>query len=1098
MTLKQSILSLPFVGRKEQLDQIVEFHQSISELDKAGVLWISGEAGIGKSRLLEESLTHLGSSKTIILHNRIYPGSSSSISELLSQTIKANLQVNRLLTTPVKSELNSVLLAIRRLARLQPVILIFDDLHLLEEEEARKLSQLIHGLAEDPITILCAARPDESSAYGELIPFLVDTILLRPLNVSDVEVLLQQFDVPVQNSITPNQLHEITHGIPLLIRSVAPDIVKWKDSELSSGNSIKRTLALIQSKSQTSIQAITTAMVADLREEDLETARALATLGEVFGESAAEVVVDQSVQLITQLSEKGILAQPLEVVSELRGSVATERIWKFTHTLLHEHLLLNQPQSSELAERLYDILKLEDVALYTITPFVYLANHRFATDEEEKVESLVAQLIEFCRVLYKKGHRQLSLTLLDQTEQLYERGRAFLSEEARMDIQEIRVYLLFLYPFSTEFRSAVETYLQLTENPSSVAVAIHRVTALCQDIPIHASSFPESLTNRLSVIEKLVQDFPDLLLMPQMIGQMIYMVSQIGVNYSSRVVKQFRKLFQRIMDAAEEHYVCDQQLIDLFTVSMLQLFSTRKESELHNEQVEELLSRRASGDFSPEWFLSIGEYLLMSGQVGKVSELIDAYKTERAGYNFVEDFSIMLYGIHAAAAMGAPWKHISSLLRNQLDVTSPVLQQMASHQSIVPFGIALCAVEIGKMRAEEEAANEFLQELSIQDARVSESQRAGLILKPDPEVLQSLLSENVLREELQELLKSLLSEKPDVLQTLQPFLLRKIAHKSHLFFLRAGIALSQYVGTDEELRPSISYALQEGLQWCCQNNLAGYAWPLLPLAEEYMAVDEYHEWKKRINSLQRRLIEEYGWTETSNEDVTDKPIQVTIIGNVTVTVRGKQPQRIQGARVRQVLALMVANEIQRDRLSADDFREISIGSHLTVQDSANTLRVTVSRIRQLLGKEAVIVERNLAPRLNLDLIEVDVLNVLCQFENAREAARKLKPRKARSLLLKSLELLGTEPVYPTLYTEFFEAARLDFELQFREAILQIAHLLHHEGAYEDEKEVLSVAYNRTPNDDEIAEKLISVLELLGQHVDALRVRKRQDALEIMH
>ncbi|HVZ40616.1 MAG TPA: hypothetical protein VHI13_15155 [Candidatus Kapabacteria bacterium] len=70
---------LAFVGRRHELSAIIEFWRGVFAATKLRAMMLEGEAGIGKSRLLEQAvgtITGLGAS---VVHIKYYPETTASL-----------------------------------------------------------------------------------------------------------------------------------------------------------------------------------------------------------------------------------------------------------------------------------------------------------------------------------------------------------------------------------------------------------------------------------------------------------------------------------------------------------------------------------------------------------------------------------------------------------------------------------------------------------------------------------------------------------------------------------------------------------------------------------------------------------------------------------------------------------------------------------------------------------------------------------------------------------------------------------------------------------------------------------------------------------
>ncbi|MGE3799745.1 MAG: AAA family ATPase [Candidatus Kapaibacterium sp.] len=81
---------LPFVGRERELNTILSFYHQTFRQDGLSSLWLQGEAGIGKSRLLNVVAAKFIEEGSSVLHLKIYPDTASSLISLIGRTIVAS------------------------------------------------------------------------------------------------------------------------------------------------------------------------------------------------------------------------------------------------------------------------------------------------------------------------------------------------------------------------------------------------------------------------------------------------------------------------------------------------------------------------------------------------------------------------------------------------------------------------------------------------------------------------------------------------------------------------------------------------------------------------------------------------------------------------------------------------------------------------------------------------------------------------------------------------------------------------------------------------------------------------------------------------
>src|SRR5207237_2762318 len=167
---------LPFTGRLKELEALAGFWRSTARSTGLRVATLTGEAGIGKSRLLESLLPLVAREGGVTIHAKLYPDSAASIAPLVCRALWKSASALRLMQQEPEESIHGAATALRRLARLRPLLLLLEDVHLLQGETLRELSMLLTSIADEPIAVLCAARSLDGGARGVLEPFLVSEV----------------------------------------------------------------------------------------------------------------------------------------------------------------------------------------------------------------------------------------------------------------------------------------------------------------------------------------------------------------------------------------------------------------------------------------------------------------------------------------------------------------------------------------------------------------------------------------------------------------------------------------------------------------------------------------------------------------------------------------------------------------------------------------------------------------------------------------------------------------------------------------------------------------------------------------------------------
>jgi predicted ATPase/class 3 adenylate cyclase len=241
-------LQVPMIGRREQLEQLIGVFKQVISAHSSEIVLCSGDAGIGKSRLVAEFKNYLAAHPVTIvqgtcaLYMRITPyrvladvlRNLLGISELdpineqrkvLQQHLEqfgldrndilpylmhvlGILHSDPVLEVRIKLLDPSMLrrqthFALRIFfiaeARRSPLILVFDDLHWVDQPSGQFLEYLCQSLEAAPILLMMVARDFDKFSFAKSIRTAAEKhvrqphiILIQPLTESDAHLLVDQ------------------------------------------------------------------------------------------------------------------------------------------------------------------------------------------------------------------------------------------------------------------------------------------------------------------------------------------------------------------------------------------------------------------------------------------------------------------------------------------------------------------------------------------------------------------------------------------------------------------------------------------------------------------------------------------------------------------------------------------------------------------------------------------------------------------------------------------------------------------------------------------------------------------------------------------
>jgi predicted ATPase len=392
-------LEARLVGREVSLQAMTALSQNLSR-GTGGLIWIEGESGIGKSRLMQEFGASMAATGALVWTGRCSPQRSnhpfSLFSSLLGQVLglhttdaleQIRARINEALQTwppdtrstrPYLEMLSGVrpsglegdqlaslepdqlrqqmFVALRcllkSLAAEQPLVMLLDDLHWVDPMSARLLLFLSNLVTSTPVLFVCAQSSQEAKTLDANILKVRDLyqtqtvqLHLDRLSVTDGEMLLRELfggaDLPAELCVP---ILEQSDGNPYFIQEFVRMHVEQGLLQYSQGHwEISDTLGLKDLSLPASLEALIRSRVDALHPEFKRLLQCAAVIGRPFEIGLLEAVCslpDVKATLI-QLESRGMLRR-----------VAEADHWEFSHpliaTVVYDALLKTRRKSLHL------------------------------------------------------------------------------------------------------------------------------------------------------------------------------------------------------------------------------------------------------------------------------------------------------------------------------------------------------------------------------------------------------------------------------------------------------------------------------------------------------------------------------------------------------------------------------------------------------------------------------------------------------------------------------------------------------------------------------------------------------------------------------
>jgi class 3 adenylate cyclase/tetratricopeptide (TPR) repeat protein len=370
-------VTAPLIGREGELDLLANTFDRAVRGGRAHLVTIYGEPGVGKSRLVREFVAMLEGAT--VLGGRCLPYGEGITYWPLAEMVKSAAGISD--TDPVHEAMeklracceddavadllglaSGVLEAVEAersaqeiawaarewadmLADVQPLVLVFEDIHWAEEPLLELIEHLATWVREAPLLILGLARPellDVRPGWGGG-RMRSTAIELDPLQAGESEELLDALLPGDGLSVQGRQaLLEKTEGNPLFVEETIRMLSETGDGYLAE-------------RIPDTLQALIAARIDQLPAAEKSLLQRAAVIGRVFWHGALEHLSpgDPIDDLLNDLLLRDF------VLGESRSTIIGERAYRFKHVLIREvaRVGLTKSERADLHARFAEWLK---------------------------------------------------------------------------------------------------------------------------------------------------------------------------------------------------------------------------------------------------------------------------------------------------------------------------------------------------------------------------------------------------------------------------------------------------------------------------------------------------------------------------------------------------------------------------------------------------------------------------------------------------------------------------------------------------------------------------------------------------------------------
>jgi class 3 adenylate cyclase/tetratricopeptide (TPR) repeat protein len=345
-----------FVGRDEELDLLENTWERAVRDRRAHLFTIYGDPGVGKSRLAVEFASMLDGAT--VLKGRALPYGEGITYWPLAEMVKAAAGISD--DDPVRDAVEKLraccedeavadLLAlasgvlealegdrsqqeiawaarefVEQLAGVQPLVMVFEDIHWAEEPLLELIEHLAAWVRETPVLLLCLARPellDVRPGWGGG-RVRVTAIELEPLGPQHSEELVEALR---EDGPLPGHVREVvlakTEGNPLFIEETVRALDEFGEE--------------IAERIPDTLHALIASRIDRLPEAEKALLQRAAVIGRVFWSGALAHLSRNGHDADVASLLDDLLLREL-VLREARSSITGERAYRFKHVLIRE------------------------------------------------------------------------------------------------------------------------------------------------------------------------------------------------------------------------------------------------------------------------------------------------------------------------------------------------------------------------------------------------------------------------------------------------------------------------------------------------------------------------------------------------------------------------------------------------------------------------------------------------------------------------------------------------------------------------------------------------------------------------------------------
>jgi class 3 adenylate cyclase/predicted ATPase len=387
---ERASLTTPFVGRREEMDQLEMTLLQVEATRSCELLTVVGEAGVGKSRLIREFATRATArDRAQVLRGRCLPYGDGVTFWPIAEIVRAAagfgdedpadvamakiVQIARATTgrsddpvaiaervaaaiglSPTQYPGPELFWGIRRLlesiAGRRPLVAIVDDIHVAAPTFLELLDHLLDAVHGAPILLLTTARHELLEARAEWAEsHEAERIVLEPLSTGDADKILEELLGGLDGEVR-GRIVEAAEGNPLYVEQITSMLVET-GALRRDGEAWVATVASGELEIPPTISALIAARLDALPNEERRVIDPASVIGLGFAVDAVAHLVPEDAVPRIPVELHSLTAKQL-----VRPTVAEEDFYRFGHSVIKDtaYRSLLKRTRAELHERFVD------------------------------------------------------------------------------------------------------------------------------------------------------------------------------------------------------------------------------------------------------------------------------------------------------------------------------------------------------------------------------------------------------------------------------------------------------------------------------------------------------------------------------------------------------------------------------------------------------------------------------------------------------------------------------------------------------------------------------------------------------------------------